>query len=309
MQVEQSSDAIFSHDQGGAVTSWNRGAARLYGYSAAEAIGRTLRELDLWDSRVGPGQNAPSPADGAASFEACAKTRTGQLVEVSVATTPLLDAAGRPLGELTIVRDISTLKQKEIAAEAANRAKSEFLATMSHEIRTPMNGVIGMTALLLDTQLTPEQREYAETVHRSGEALLTIINDILDFSKIEAGRLELEPVPFALRETLAKTIKTLGPLAHAKELELAYQIRPDVPDDLVGDMGRLGQILVNLVGNAIKFTERGEVAVRVDAAAVTADRVTLRVSVQDTGIGIAAEKSRLIFDAFAQADASKIGRA
>ncbi|PYM94321.1 MAG: hypothetical protein DME04_08605 [Candidatus Rokuibacteriota bacterium] len=308
MQVEQSSDAIFSHDQGGAVTSWNRGAARLYGYSAAEAIGRTLRELDLWDSRVGPGQNAPSPADGAASFEACAKTRTGQLVEVSVATTPLLDAAGRPLGELTIVRDISALKQKEVAAEAANRAKSEFLATMSHEIRTPMNGVIGMTALLLDTQLTPEQREYAETVHRSGEALLTIINDILDFSKIEAGRLELEPVEFVLRETLGETVKTLAPLSNAKELELTYEIQSDVPDDLIGDSGRLGQILLNLIGNAIKFTEQGEVAVHVDTEAVTPETVTLRVAVVDTGIGIPADKCRVIFDAFAQADASTTRR-
>jgi two-component system sensor histidine kinase/response regulator len=302
-QVEQSSDAIFSHDQRGVVTSWNRGATRLYGHAAAEAIGRPLRDLDLWDTR-GERVEAVMPA----SFETCAKTKTGQLVEVSVVTTPFRDEAGRPMGELTIVRDISALKQKEAAAEAANRAKSEFLATMSHEIRTPMNGVIGMTALLLDTLLTREQRDYAETVHRSGEALLAIINDILDFSKIEAGRLELEPVPFALRETLGETIKTLASLAHAKSLELAYEIRPGVPDDLVGDIGRLGQILVNLVGNAIKFTERGEVAVRVDTESVTADRVTLRVAVQDTGIGIAADKSRLIFDAFAQADASTTRR-
>ncbi|PYN40663.1 MAG: hypothetical protein DMD95_21215, partial [Candidatus Rokuibacteriota bacterium] len=310
MQVEQSTDAIFSHDQSGIVTSWNRGAARLYGYSAAEAVGRPLRELDLWDRRSAQGENTVSrdASAMAASFETCAKTRSGQLIEVSVVATPFLDDGGRPLGELTIVRDISALKQKEVAAEAANRAKSEFLATMSHEIRTPMNGVIGMTSLLLDTELTREQRDYAETVHRSGEALLTIINDILDFSKIEAGRLELEPVPFALRETLAKTIKTLGPLAHAKELELAYEIRPDVPDDLVGDTGRLGQVLLNLVGNAIKFTEQGEVAVRVDAEAVTPDTATLRVAVQDTGIGIAADKRGLIFDAFAQADASTTRR-
>ena len=310
MQVEQSSDAIFSHDQSSIVTSWNRGAARLYGYSAAEAVGRPLRELELWDRRSARDENTVS-RDGSAlpaSFETCARTRSGQLVEVSVVATPFLDDGGRPLGELTIVRDISVLKQKEAAAEAANRAKSEFLATMSHEIRTPMNGVIGMTSLLLDTELSREQRDYAETVHRSGEALLTIINDILDFSKIEAGRLELEPMPFALRETLAKTIKTLGPLAHAKELELAYEIRPDVPDDLVGDTGRLGQILLNLVGNAIKFTEQGEVAVRVDAEAVTPDTAMLRVAVQDTGIGIAADKRGLIFDAFAQADASTTRR-
>ena len=310
LQVEQSSDAIFSQDQSGIVTTWNRGAARLYGYSAIEAIGRPLRELDLWDARSARA-DAPGAAGTAAmpaSYETCAKTRTGQLVEVSVVSTPFRDEGGRPMGELTIVRDISTLKQKEAAAEAANRAKSEFLATMSHEIRTPMNGVIGMTALLLDTQLTREQRDYAETVHRSGEALLAIINDILDFSKIEAGRLELEPVPFALRETLAETIKTLASLAHAKSLELAYEIRPDVPDDLVGDTGRIGQILVNLVGNAIKFTEQGEVAVRVDTETVTTDTVTLRVAVQDTGIGIAEDKSRLIFDAFAQADASTTRR-
>jgi len=310
LQVEQSSDAIFSHDQRGLVTSWNRGAARLYGYSAAEAIGRPLSTLDLWDGRGAGADLAGSTGQRAlpASFETCAKTKTGQLVEVSVVATPFRDENGRPMGELTIVRDISALKQKEAAAEAANRAKSEFLATMSHEIRTPMNGVIGMTSLLLDTELTREQRDYAETVHRSGDALLAIINDILDFSKIEAGRLELEPVPFALRETLAETIKSLASLAHAKSLELAYEIRPDVPDDLVGDTGRIGQILVNLVGNAIKFTERGEVAVRVDADGVTADSVTLRVSVQDTGIGIQAEKSRLIFDAFAQADASTTRR-
>jgi len=229
-------------------------------------------------------------------------------VVVSVVTTPLHDEGGRPLGELAIVRDISSLKQKEAAAEAANRAKSEFLATMSHEIRTPMNGVIGMTALLLDTTLTREQREYAETVHRSGEALLSIINDILDFSKIEAGRLELEPVPFGLRESLGEMLKTLAPLAHAKGLELAYEIRPDVPDDLVGDTGRIGQIVLNLVGNAIKFTERGEVAVRVDTEAVMAETVTLKVSVQDTGIGIPDDKTTLIFDAFAQADASTTRR-
>jgi len=310
MQVEQSSDAIFSHDEHGLVTSWNQGATRLYGYSAVEAIGQALQELDLWDEGGADGNPAVSFGEHAvpASFETRAKTRSGQLVEVSVVTTPLRDGGGRPLGELTVVRDISVLKRKEAAAEAANRAKSEFLATMSHELRTPMNGVIGMTALLLDTMLTPEQREYAETVHRSGEALLTIINDILDFSKIEAGRLELETIPFALRDTVAETVKAIAPLAHTKQIEVAYEIHPDVPDDLAGDTGRLGQILLNLIGNAIKFTERGEVAVCVDAEAVTLDTVTLRVAVQDTGIGIPADKCSIVFDAFAQADASTTRR-
>jgi two-component system, sensor histidine kinase and response regulator len=310
MQVEQSSDAIFSCDQTGLVTSWNRGATRLYGYAPAEAVGRPLDALDLLDGRdhLGAAAMSGSAASPLASMEARAKTRSGQLVEVSVVVTPLSDDAGRPLGELFVVRDISVLKQKEAAAQAANRAKSEFLATMSHEIRTPMNGVIGMTSLLLDTPLTEEQRRYAETVHRSGEALLAIINDILDFSKIEADRLELEPMPFALCETLADLLKSLAPLAHAKGLELTYEIRPDVPDGLLGDAGRLGQILLNLVGNAIKFTEQGEVAVRIDAEAVTPDTVTLRVAVQDSGIGIAADKREIIFDAFAQADASTTRR-
>src|SRR5262245_19978906 len=304
LQVEQSSDAILTSDQHGIITSWNRGAARLYGYSAEEAIGTPLQRLDLWHGRGGDGPGDATPS----SFEADAKTRSGARVEVAVVGTPLLDAEGRSLGELSLVHDISALKRKEAAAEAANRAKSDFLATMSHEIRTPMNGVIGMTALLLDTPLSAEQREYAETVRRSAEALLAIINDILDFSKIDAGRLELEPLPFALRDAVGEALKTLAPLAHAKGLELAYDIRPDVPDDLIADTGRLRQILLNLVGNAIKFTEQGEVAVQVEAQTVTPTAVTLRVAVRDTGIGIPADKCDLIFDAFAQADASTTRR-
>jgi two-component system, sensor histidine kinase and response regulator len=237
--------------------------------------------------------------------------RDGREVMASVDMSTLRDAMGKPQFVLHMATDITERKRAEVelkkakeSAEAASEAKSTFLATMSHEIRTPMNGILGMTELVLDTELTVEQRENLGLVRLSAESLLSIINDVLDFSKIEAGKLDLESIPFDLRESVGETMKALSFRAHQKGLELVYEVQPDVPEALLGDPGRIRQILVNLIGNSIKFTEHGEIFVTIEEQSQGPLTTFLHVAVRDTGVGIPIEKQSKIFEAFSQADGS-----
>lgn len=291
------------------VLSWNPAAEQLFGYSAQEAMGKNiLRLVADADAVRMEGERASREALQANRVRSVTRRvrKDGSVVDVELLALPVA-LNGDQLGFIAIYHDITDLQQARQAAEAANQAKSLFLATMSHEIRTPMNAIIGMTGLLLDSPLTLQQRDFASTIRQSGEALLSLLNDILDFSKIEAGRLLLEHHPFDVRQCVESVLDLLAARASERGLDLVCHISPRIPQTLVGDASRLRQVLVNLVGNAVKFTDRGGVVVAVEVAHPPEEPGgpwELHVSVRDTGLGIPAEKQEVLFQPFIQLDVS-----
>jgi PAS domain S-box-containing protein len=318
--LDAAQEAFLVVDQKGIIVRWSAPAELLFGWSAEEAIGMSvLDSLVPVDQREVARTTLVSPAGGPlmgpVRFEGELQDRAGRVfpMEICVWRSPrdpkLLSAILHDISERRRAAD--QLAKAHEDALAASRLKSEFVATMSHEIRTPMNAVIGMTSLLLRTSLDEDQREYAETVSTSAEALLTLVNDVLDFSKIEAGKLEIARLDFDVRATVAEVVDLLVEQARAKDLELVTVTRPDVPALVHGDPGRLRQILVNLAGNAVKFTADGGVTITcsVDSAGPgPGDPLRLRFEVQDTGCGIAADQLEHVFTSFTQADSSTTRR-
>ncbi len=310
--IENTPLAILVLDQYEKVQLCNPAFEQLFQYSKAEILGQYIDSLLTNADLLGEAAGISSHTLGGTPINVVTRRmrKDHTLVDVELHGVPLF-VDGYVVGSLGIYQDISVRKRAEEAlqhaketAEAASRAKSEFLANMSHEIRTPINGIMGMTELVLDTELDAEQREYLNMAKLSADSLLSLINDILDFSKIEAGKLEIDAIEFHLGDSLGDTMKTLSLRAHQKGLELAYDLRSDVPDGVIGDPGRLRQVLVNLVGNAIKFTPQGEVIVYVTVESRSTDAVMLHFTIVDTGIGIAIQKQNAIFEAFTQADGS-----
>ena len=312
-------DLIYVKDRAGRFVTANASLIRLFKLaSPEELLGKTDYDFsppELACNYVTDDQNVMRSGEPLLDREESHQSEDGRPFWLLTTKVPLRNAEGEVIGVVGIGHDITERKKAEAeivaakeVADRANLAKSDFLANMSHEIRTPMNAIIGMTDLVLDTKLEPNQRNFLSMVQESGEALLSVINDILDFSKIEAGKLDVDQHVFELRESLGDTMKTLGLKAHAKRLELAFRIDPRVPRYVIGDSGRIRQIIVNLVGNAIKFTEAGEVVVEVELIGSTEQELVLEVIVRDTGIGIPTGKCQTIFDEFQQADTSTTRR-
>ena len=312
--LQNAADGIVTLNARGRVEYFNASAARIFGFSMSEVLGRDFKTLIAPEER----ETCPSPSEFAQTENGGGRAveremhglrKDGAIFPMTFKMSEV--ALDRSNIYIIVVQDTTDLKRKEdelraalAEAEQAAVAKSEFLANMSHEIRTPMNGVIGMTALLLETPLEPEQRDFAQTVHSSAEALLRIVNDILDFSKVDAGKLELESIDFDLVRVLDEVVEMLAHNAHARKLELLGVVRPGTPTALRGDPGRLRQILINLCTNAIKFTHAGEVVITAQLEASEPGATMIMFSVRDTGIGIPAERVGRLFKPFSQVDAS-----
>ena len=314
--IEHASDFIFMLDLSGGFSLFNPAGEAMTGYARGEVPRLTIYDLIDENDAIGlrTAIEKAQPGGEIQPFQARFRRKDGTFIWVEVAMRFLAED-DRITGALCVARDITErkrveeeLKRARDAAEANTKAKSAFLANMSHEIRTPMNGVIGMSNLLLDTPLSHEQRDFALTIRNSAEALLTVLNDILHFSKIEAVKLQFETLDFDLTETVEDTLDLLAARAASKQLELAALVPPSLPHKLRGDPGRLRQILLNLVGNAIKFTERGDVSLTVSLERETPTGVVLRFEVRDSGIGIAPEEQERLFTPFSQADASTTRR-
>jgi len=306
-------DLAWVKDQDGRFVAVNRALAVLMGFSApSEMIGKTDVDINPPDlAEANRIEDAEVMASGRSfRVDQHSLNPDGTSIWYEKIKTALYDGNGQLAGTVGVSRDITERRQSEAerearrVAEAANQAKSEFLANMSHEIRTPMNAILGMSHLALQSGLNPQQLNYVQKVHRSAESLLGIINDILDFSKIEAGHLDIEHIPFELGDVMDSLANLVGMNAEEKGLELVFDLPPDLPNALVGDPSRLGQVLINLGNNAVKFTERGEVIVGVEVLARGATSVRLRFEVRDTGIGITPEQQRRLFKPFSQADSS-----
>jgi len=311
--VETSEDAIIGQTLDGTVVTWNAAAQRMFGYALGEIRGRHITLLAPPDRSGEEDANLERIRRGEhiEHFETIRLRKDGTPIPVSISISVTRDTAGRISGFSTIARDVrqevatrEALRQARDAAERLARTRSSFLANMSHEIRTPLNAVLGMTELLLDTELTPEQRHSLTLVQVAGETLLTLLNDILDLSKIEAEQVRLESIPFAPTHLLETTVGLLSLRARQKRLEVLIDVAADVPPMIHGDPTRLRQVLTNLVGNAIKFTASGEIVVTVRLAGVRDGRPVVRFAVRDTGIGIPADKLETIFEEFGQADES-----